>query len=91
MQRTNTFNHELNFFITPKKWVVQWKNEFYHSNDHSASFNFFSDLSVSYQFKASEISLSLNNLMGNDTSEFITHTVHRQRTREFILKYSFAL
>ena len=98
MQRTNTFNHELNFFVTPKKWVVQWKNEFYHSNDHSASFNFFSDLSVSYQFKDSEISLSLNNLMGNDTyerrivrSEFITHTVHRLRPREFILKYTFAL
>ena len=36
--------------------------------------------------------------MGNDTyahrivrSEFITHTGHRLRPREFILKYSFAL
>lgn len=97
-QRTNTFNHEFNLFFTPKKWVLQWKNEFYHSNDRSSSFNFFSDFSASYKIKDSEISLCINNLMGNDTYErtiiqtnFTTHTAHRLRPREFIVKYSFAL
>lgn len=97
-QSINTFNHTLDVFLTPKKWVLQWKNEFYHSNDRSASFNFFSDISISYQLKDSEISLCLNNIMGNDTyerkiinSEFITHTVNRLRPREFIIKYSFSI
>lgn len=97
-QSTNTFNHTLDLFFTPKKWTLQWKNEFYHSNDQSASFNFFSDLSISYKLKDCEISLCLNNLIGNDTyerrvikSDFITHTVNRLRPREFIIKYSFAL
>lgn len=97
-QRTNTFNHELNMFVTLKKCLLQWKNELYHSNDKSASFNFFSDLSVSYQFKDSEISFCLNNLMGNDTyerkviqSDHITQTIHQLRPREFVIKYSFTL
>lgn len=97
-QSTNTFNHTLDLFVTPKKWALQWKNEFYHSNDQSASFNFFSDVSISYKLKDSELSFCLNNLMGNDTykrtiinSDYITHTVHQLRPREFIIKYSFAL
>ena len=95
---TNTFNHELNVFITPKKWIIAWKNEFYHSNDQSVSFNFFSDLSVAYKFKDSEISLCLNNLMNNSTyerriihSDYIVNTIHQLRPREFLVKYSFAL
>lgn len=97
-QRTNTFNHELNLFFTLKKWAFQWKNEIYHSSDNSASFNFFSDISVSYKMKDSEISLCLNNLLGNDTyerriiqSDFIIQTIHRLRPREFVIKYSFTL
>lgn len=97
-QSTNTFNHTLDLFLTPRKWVLQWKNEFYHSSDKSASFNFFSDMSIAYKLKDSEISLCLNNLIGNDTyerkiikSNFTTHTVYRLRPREFIIKYSFAL
>lgn len=97
-QSTNTFNHTLDLFVTPRKWILQWKNEFYHSNDKSASFNFFSDLSIAYKLKDGEISLCLNNLIGNDTyerkiikSNSITHTVYRLRSREFIVKYSFAL
>ncbi len=97
-QSTNTFNHTIDVFVTPKKLVLQWKNEFYHSNDQSASFNFFSDMSISYRLKDSEISLSLNNIMGNDTyerriikSDYTTHMVYRLRPREFIVKYSFAL
>lgn len=96
-QSTNTFNHTLNLFVTPRKWVMQWKNEFYHSSDNSASFNFFSDVSIAYKLKDSKISLCLNNLMSNDTyerrivkSNFTTYTVYRLRPREFIIKYSFA-
>lgn len=97
-QSTNTFNHTLDLFVTPKKWVIQWKNEFYHSNDKSASFNFFSDISLSYKLKDREISICLNNLMGNGTykrkiikSDYVTQTVHQLRPREFIIKYPFAL
>lgn len=97
-QSTNTFNHTLDLFVTPRKWVLQWKNEFYHSNDKSASFNFFSDISIAYKLKDSELSLCLNNIMGSNTyerrvikSNFTTHTVYRLRPREFIIKYSFAL
>lgn len=97
-QSTNTFNHILDLFVTPRKWVLQWKNEFYHSSDKSASFNFFSDISITYKLKDSEISLCLNNLIGNDTyerkiikSNFTTHTIYRLRPREFTIKYSFAL
>ena len=97
-QSTNTFSHILNLFLTPRKWVLQWKNEFYHSNDKSASFNFFSDMSIAYKMRNSEISLCLNNIMGNDTyerriikSNFTTYTVYRLRPREFIIKYSFTL
>ena len=97
-EHTNTFNHELNVFFTPKNWVIAWKNEFYHSNDQSASSNFFSDLSVAYKFKDSELSLSLNNLMNNSTyerriihSDYMVNTVHQLRPREFVIKYSFAL
>ncbi len=97
-QSTNTFNHTIDVFVTPKKWVLQWKNEFYHSNDQSASFNFFSDMSISYRLKDSEISLCINNIMGNDTYErriikpdYTTHTVYQLRPREFLIKYSFAL
>ncbi len=96
-QSTNTFNHTLDLFVTPKKWVLQWKNEFYHSDDKSASFNFFSDVSISFQLKDKEISLYLNNLMGNDTyerriikSDYVTYSIHQLRPREFIIKYSFA-
>lgn len=74
------------------------ENEFYHSNDQSSSFNFFSDMVISYKLKNSEIFLFLNNIMGNNTYErkiikynYITHTVHRLRPREFLIKYSFAL
>ena len=97
-EHTNTFNHEFNVFVTPKKWVIAWKNEFYHSNDQSVSSNFFSDLSVTYKFKDSEISLCLNNLMNNSTyerrsihSDYIINTIHQLRPRECVIKYSFVL
>ena len=97
-EHTNTFNHEFNVFITPKQWVIAWKNEFYHSNDRSVTSNFFSDLSVAYKMKDSEVSLGLNNLMNNSTyerriihSDHIVNTIHQLRPREFVIKYSFAL
>ena len=97
-QSTNNFNHTLKLFVTPRKWVMQWTNEFYHSSDKSASFNFFSDISIAYKLKDSEITLCLNNLINNDTyerrivkSNFTTYTVYRLRPREFVIKYSFAL
>jgi len=97
-QRTRNFNHEFNVFFTPKKWVVKWANELYHSSDESASFNFFSDLSVSRIVKGGEVSLSFNNLFGNSTYErrivstrAITYSQTRLRPREILVKYAIAL
>jgi len=97
-QRTRNFNHEFNIFFTPKKWVVKWANELYHSSDESASFNFFSDLSVSRIVKGGEVSLSFNNLFGNSTYErrivstrAITYSQTRLRPREILVKYAIAL
>lgn len=67
MPTLNSFNHGLKAFLMPGHWQIEWDNEIYHSNDKSVSFNYFSDISVSYRRKAYEIGLTLNNIFGNDT------------------------
>ena len=67
MPTLNSFTHGLKAFLMPGHWQIEWDNEIYHSNDKSVSFNYFSDVSVSYRRKTYEIGLSLNNIFGNDT------------------------
>ena len=67
MPTLNSFSHGLKAFLIPGHWQIEWDNEIYHSNDKSVSFNYFSDVSVSYRRRTYEIGLSLNNIFGNDT------------------------
>eukprot|EP00825_Cyclidium_porcatum_P014515 TRINITY_DN1780_c0_g1_i4.p3 TRINITY_DN1780_c0_g1~~TRINITY_DN1780_c0_g1_i4.p3 ORF type:complete len:125 (-),score=17.84 TRINITY_DN1780_c0_g1_i4:214-588(-) len=76
----------------------EWDNECYHSNDNSVSFNFFSDMSVSYRTSTYEIGLSGRNIFGNKNYEhrYITdnqqiYTLNRLRPREILAKFSFDL
>lgn len=67
MPTLNSFNHGIKAFLMPGYWQIEWDNEIYHSNDKSVSFNYFSDISVSYRRKTYEIGLTLNNIFGNNT------------------------
>lgn len=93
----NTFTHILSVYFMPGSWQIEWRNEVYHSNDKSVSFNFFSDISVSYRKKTYEAGLYLNNIFGNDryeqhqiTSTQHIYTVNRLRPREITAKVSFS-
>lgn len=61
-----SFSHEINIYIMPGNWQMEWRNEMYHSNNESVSFNLFSDLSVSYRKKTYEAGISIDNIFGND-------------------------
>lgn len=90
------FVHSLKTCIMPGKWLVEWGNELYHSNDNTVSSTFFSDLSVSYKTKNIEAGLAINNIFGKQTFErrYITdtrrlYTVSRLRPRELLVKLRF--
>lgn len=92
------FIHTLWLNLMPGQWQITWKNELYHSNDKTVSFNFFSDFSVSYRKKTFETGLYLNNILGNCTYErrYITDTqrvftVNRLRPREILARIIFNL
>ena len=92
------FSHELKLFLFLGKWQAEWDNEAYHCNDHSVSFNYFTDIQVSYLAKKYEIGIRLNNLFGTHTYErhhissyATTYTVNHLRPREVVLKASLDL
>lgn len=96
MPTLNSFNHGIKAFLMPGYWQIEWDNEIYHSNDKSVSFNYFSDISVSYRRKTYEIGLTLNNIFGNNTysRQTINTTVCRYqvmqlRPRSVIARISF--
>lgn len=84
MPTLNSFNHGIKAFLMPGYWQIEWNNEIYHSNDKSVSFNYFSDISVSYRRKTYEIGLSLNNIFGNNTysRQTISTTVCRYQVMQ---------
>lgn len=93
-----SFYHELKTFILPGNWQIEWDNECYHSNDKSVSFNFFSDLSVSYRTQTFEIGILCNNIFGNKqyerrdiTAYSSVYTINKLRPREILAKVSFNL
>lgn len=92
----NSFSHGIKCFLMPGHWQIEFDNELYHSNDESVSFNYFSDISVSYRRKTYEIGVSLNNIFGNNT--YSKHTISttmrcyqvtKLRPRVIIAKVSF--
>lgn len=92
----NSFSHGVRCFLMPRHWQIELDNELYHSSDESVSFNYFSDISVSYRRKTYEIGVSLNNIFGNDTYSKRTistamrrYQVTRLRPRSVMAKVSF--
>ena len=93
-----SFTHKLKTFYMPGKWQIEWTNEMYHSNDHSISFTYFSDLQVSYRTKKWEASVRMGNIFGNKQYErryidsyYTSYTICQLRPREFLCKISLDL
>ena len=84
--------------VMPRNWQIEWVNEIYHSNDHSVSFNYFSDIQVSYRTKTIEAGVRMSNIFGTSNYErqhvssyATTCTINRLRPREILAKISIDL
>lgn len=93
-----SFTHKLKTYYMPGHWQIEWTNEMYHSNDHSVSFTYFSDLLFSYRTKEYEVGVQIDNLFGNNKYEqhhistyYTNYTVNRLRPREILFKASIDL
>ena len=91
-----SFTHTLKTFYMPKNWQIEWTNEMYHSNDHSVSFTYFSDIQVSYRTKKWEAGIQMNNIFGTRqyerhyiSSYYTRYTISHLRPREILCKISF--
>ncbi len=92
-----SFHHKLTLNVIPSdKWQIKWRNEFYHSTDKGLKSSFFSDLSLSYLFKNSELQFSSMNLFNNNEYQLrnigsLSESVSMNtlRPRQFIVKYLF--
>lgn len=92
------FNHSLRASLTFGKWLIQTRNELYHSNNESVSTTFFSDLKVRYSRKKIEIALALNNIFGKNKFErrVVTETTNayymqKLRPREVLLSFAYGI
>lgn len=92
------FYHSLKAYLMPGRWLVEWSNELYHSNDKSVTPSFFSDLSVAYKTRTFEVGLDLNNIFGRRTFErrYFTDTqrmvsVSRLRPRELVVRFKIGI
>ena len=93
-----SFTHTLKTYYMPGKWQIEWTNEMYHSNDQSVSFNYFSDVQVSYRTKTIDASIRMSNIFGTSSYErrhvssyATTCTINRLRPREILAKISIDL
>lgn len=93
-----SFKHNLTMNFIPGNFLFAWTHELYHSNDHSVSHTYFSDLKCTYTHKRYEISFMANNIFGSKKyernvvySSTIQYTVNSLRPREFMLEVSFSL
>ena len=93
-----SFTHTLKTYYMPGKWQIEWTNEMYHSNDQSVSFNYFSDVQVSYRTKTIEAGIRMSNIFGTSSYErrhvssyATTCTINRLRPREILAKISIDL
>lgn len=93
-----SFTHTLKTYFMPGHWQIEWTNEIYHSNDHSVSFNYFSDLQVSYRTKRLEVGVQMGNIFGNKNYErrhistnYTSYTISHLRPREILIKTSIDL
>lgn len=91
-----SFTHTLKTYYMPGKWQIEWTNEMYHSNDQSVSFNYFSDVQVSYRTKKWEAGFQMNNIFGchlyerlQISSYYTSYIINHLRPREILCKVSF--
>jgi hypothetical protein len=83
-------------FIPNKKINLSWGNDLYYNNTSSSTFSYFSDLSLSYIMKNSEIQLFANNIF-NETkfnkwglgSFSESHYLTFLHERQILVKYKF--
>ena len=68
----------------------------YHSNDHSVSFTYFSDIQVSYRTKKWEVGIQMNNIFGTReyerhyiSSYYTCYVISHLRPREILCKVSY--
>lgn len=91
-----SFTHKLKTFYMPGNWQIEWTNEMYHSNDHSVSFTYFSDIQVSYRTKKWEVGIQMNNIFGTReyerhyiSSYYTRYVISHLRPREILCKVSY--
>lgn len=92
------WEHRLRTYVMPGKWLIEWNNELYHSNDNTVSATIFSDLSFSYKTRRIELGVSVNNIFGKRifNRRYITDTQRLYtksclRPREIMVKIRFGL
>lgn len=92
------FYHNINVYIMPGQWRVEWRNEIFHSNDRSVTSCYFADIAASYSFKRCELGIELNNITGRDTYQSMSITTSRQtlsvnrlRPRELLAGVRFSI
>lgn len=84
------------FFFLTEKLMLSWNHDLLHSNKKTLGTNYFMDVALSYKQRRSELSISVNNIIGKDniereqiTNTLETYTYNRLRPREIIAKWSF--
>lgn len=94
----NYFGHFVDVIFMPSKWQIEWKNEYYHSNDATVSNNYFCDVNVSYRAKSYEVGLSCTNVFGTINyertviSDYLrTFTINTLRPRAILCKVSWSI
>lgn len=95
VNKSTIFNHELKVNLVYKNMIFTSQNNIYHGNDGASSFNYFSDIKLSYDYNNKEFSFILNNIFGTQEyrrkqilSNLVVNSINYIRPREFILKYS---
>lgn len=92
-----SFHHKLALNVIPSdKWQFKWLSEYYHITDKGLKKSLFSDLSLSYLFKESELQFSAMNIFNNDEYQrrnigSLSQSVNlnKLRPRQFVIKYLF--
>ncbi len=95
-RRLKSFEHQLKLYFMPKRWVIEWVHELYHSNDNSVSTNYFSDVEIRYRHNKKGVSVRMSNIFGtkNYCREIVSdnyrqYSVNHLRPREIVANVSF--
>ena len=94
----NYFSHSVDVFLMPGKWQIEWRNEYYHSNDATISNNYFCDVNVCYRTRSYEVGLSCTNIFGTIDyertviSDYLrTFTINTLHPRALLCRFSWSI